>query len=47
MTPVILFGVVSAGCAMLAYVGRGQDRLVLIAASLGWAAIAVLAHHVG
>jgi hypothetical protein len=44
MTPA-LFALVAAGCAVLAYLSRGEDRLSLAVAALGWAGIAVLAYH--
>lgn len=43
MTAPLLFALVSAGCAALAYIARGGERYYLAAAALGWAALAVLA----
>jgi hypothetical protein len=39
-----LFALVAVGCAVLACLSRGEDRLSLVVAALGWAGIAVLAY---
>jgi hypothetical protein len=47
VTAVALFVGVAMGCAMLAYLARGGDRLMLISGAVAWAGIAVLAFRLG
>jgi len=45
MMAVALFSAVSLACAALAYLFR-EERAMFVAASIGWASIAVLAYNV-